>query len=46
MGRDFNDVLKSQNLKDHLYSFDMLGEAARTQEQAEKYFQSYFDASK
>ena len=25
MGRDFDDVLKSQNLKDHLYSFDMLG---------------------
>ena len=44
MGRDFDDVLKSQNLKENLHSFDMLGEAARTQEQAEKYFHSYFDA--
>lgn len=44
MGRDFSDVFKLNGLKDNLYSFDMLGEAARTENQAEKYFQSYLEA--
>ena len=38
MGRDFNDIAKLKNIDQYTYSFDMLGEAARTDHQAEKYF--------
>ncbi len=32
---------KSQKYKNNIFSFDMLGEGARTEEDAEKYFQEY-----
>ena len=32
---------KSEKYKNNIFSFDMLGEGARTQEDAEKYFQEY-----
>jgi RHH-type proline utilization regulon transcriptional repressor/proline dehydrogenase/delta 1-pyrroline-5-carboxylate dehydrogenase len=44
MGRTINEALKrAQKLEaaGYRYSYDMLGEAARTAEDAEKYFQSY-----
>lgn len=47
MGRTINEALKrAQKLeaKGYRYSYDMLGEAARTAEDAEKYFQSYLQA--
>ena len=44
MGRDFDDISKIKNLQDEIYSFDMLGEAARNSEQAEIYYQSYKNA--
>ena len=44
MGRDFNDISKLKNIDQNTYSFDMLGEAARTDHQAEKYFQAYLEA--
>jgi len=44
MGRDFIDINKLSNIEDSVYSFDMLGEAARTQKQADMYFSSYENA--
>ena len=44
MGRDFKDINKMLNIEKEIYSFDMLGEAARTSFQAKNYFNSYFDA--
>tara|TARA_B100001057_G_scaffold144297_1_gene144145 strand:- start:24163 stop:27201 length:3039 start_codon:yes stop_codon:yes gene_type:complete len=44
IGRDFSDIKKLSNLEGNNYSFDMLGEAARTNEQADKYFSSYMNA--
>ena len=44
MGRDFNDISKLKNIDQDTYSFDMLGEAARTDHQAEKYFEAYLEA--
>ena len=40
MGRDFKDINKMPNIEKEIYSFDMLGEAARTFDQAESYFNS------
>ena len=44
MGRDFKDVNKIPNINESTYSFDMLGEAARNQEQANIYYDSYENA--
>ena len=44
MGRDFKDIKKMPNIEKEIYSFDMLGEAARTFDQAESYFNSYLNA--
>ena len=44
MGRNFEDIKKIKNIKENTYSFDMLGEAARTETQAIKYFDAYKDA--
>jgi RHH-type proline utilization regulon transcriptional repressor/proline dehydrogenase/delta 1-pyrroline-5-carboxylate dehydrogenase len=44
MGRDFKDVNKISNINESIYSFDMLGEAARNQEQAKIYYDSYENA--
>ena len=44
MGRDFKDVNKIPNINESIYSFDMLGEAARNQEQAKIYYDSYENA--
>ena len=44
MGRDFKDINKISNIHESIYSFDMLGEAARNQEQAKIYYESYEDA--
>ena len=44
MGRDFKDINKMPNIEKEIYSFDMLGEAARTFDQAESYFNSYLNA--
>ena len=44
IGRDFQDIEKLSNLETDTFSFDMLGEAARTMDQAENYFNSYMDA--
>ncbi len=44
MGRNFKDINKLPNIEKETYSFDMLGEAARTSFQAKNYFNSYFDA--
>ena len=44
MGRDFDDISKIKNLDSEIYSFDMLGEAARNSEQADTYYQSYKNA--
>ena len=44
MGRDFKDVNKIPGIEESIYSFDMLGEAARNQEQANIYFESYENA--
>jgi RHH-type transcriptional regulator, proline utilization regulon repressor / proline dehydrogenase / delta 1-pyrroline-5-carboxylate dehydrogenase len=44
LGRDMSEALKNsqQHLKQGFsYSYDMLGEAARTQHDADKYFESY-----
>ena len=42
--RDFEDIKKISDLDKEVFSFDMLGEAARTIEQAENYFNSYKNA--
>ena len=44
MGRDFEDINKIKGIEDNSYSFDMLGEAARTETQADNYFIAYEDA--
>lgn len=48
MGRDINDAMKrsteESDSKNVTYSFDMLGEAARTAVDAEKYYNSYENA--
>ena len=44
MGRNFKDINKLPNIEKEVYSFDMLGEAARTHDQAENYFNSYLNA--
>jgi len=44
MGRDFKDINKIPNIDQSIYSFDMLGEAARNQKQADIYYSSYENA--
>lgn len=44
MGRDFKDVNKIPNINESIYSFDMLGEAARNEEQANIYYNAYENA--
>ena len=44
MGRDFKDINKISNITESIYSFDMLGEAARNQKQADVYYSSYENA--
>ena len=44
MGRDFKDVKKIPYINESIFSFDMLGEAARNQEQADIYYDSYENA--
>jgi len=44
MGRDFRDVNKIPGIEQSAYSFDMLGEAARNQKQANIYYESYENA--
>ena len=44
MGRDFKDVNKIPGIEESIYSFDMLGEAARNQKQANIYYESYENA--
>jgi len=44
MGRNFKDVNKIPGIEESIYSFDMLGEAARNQEQANIYYESYENA--
>jgi RHH-type proline utilization regulon transcriptional repressor/proline dehydrogenase/delta 1-pyrroline-5-carboxylate dehydrogenase len=47
MGRTIEEALKrsqGRDQRDYLHSFDMLGEAALTAADAERYFQSYQDA--
>ncbi len=47
MGRDIDEAMKRMESKDNrgfTASFDMLGEAARTKADAERYFQSYVGA--
>ena len=39
-----NSAIKSRNVKSGLYSFDMLGEAAWTMKDADKYYQAYKNA--
>ncbi|MFT5137791.1 MAG: RHH-type proline utilization regulon transcriptional repressor/proline dehydrogenase [Arenicella sp.] len=48
LGRDINEALKhskSYRAKGYTYSFDMLGEAAFTDADAERYYQSYLQAA-
>jgi|TARA_B110000977_G_scaffold201586_1_gene297024 RHH-type proline utilization regulon transcriptional repressor/proline dehydrogenase/delta 1-pyrroline-5-carboxylate dehydrogenase len=44
MGRDFDDIAKIKDIESEVYSFDMLGEAARNSDQAESYYLSYKNA--
>jgi RHH-type proline utilization regulon transcriptional repressor/proline dehydrogenase/delta 1-pyrroline-5-carboxylate dehydrogenase len=47
MGRNIDEAIeraKENEAKGYRYSYDMLGESARTAEDAEKYFQSYRNA--
>ena len=47
MGRNIQEALKrsvKKTNKDYRYSFDMLGEAALTAADADRYFESYFEA--
>ena len=44
MGRDFKDVNKIPDIEESIYSFDMLGEAARNEDQANIYYESYENA--
>ena len=44
IGKNFKDIEKLKDLEKEIYSFDMLGEAARTHIQAKNYFESYLNA--
>ena len=44
IGRNFKDINKMSGLEKEVFSFDMLGEAARTPQQADDYFESYKNA--
>ncbi len=44
IGRNFKDINKMSGLEKEVFSFDMLGEAARTPQQADDYFESYKSA--
>ena len=44
IGKNFNDIKNLKDLEKEVYSFDMLGEAARTDYQAEKFYDSYLKA--
>ena len=44
IGRNFKDINKMSGLEKEIFSFDMLGEAARTPQQADDYFESYKSA--
>ena len=44
IGRNFKDINKISGLEKEIFSFDMLGEAARTPQQANNYFESYQNA--
>lgn len=45
MGRSIKEALRrAKDLKPYRFSYDMLGEAARTQDDAEKYYQAYSHA--
>ena len=44
IGRNFKDINKMSGLEKDVFSFDMLGEAARTPQQADDYFESYKSA--
>ena len=44
IGRNFKDINKISGLEKDVFSFDMLGEAARTPQQADDYFESYKSA--
>ena len=44
IGRNFKDINKISGLEKEVFSFDMLGEAARTPKQANDYFESYRNA--
>ena len=42
--KNFKDINKMSGLEKEVFSFDMLGEAARTPQQADDYFESYKSA--
>ena len=44
IGRNFKEINKMSSLEKEVFSFDMLGEAARTPQQADDYFESYKSA--
>lgn len=47
MGRDINEAIKrsgKKGFKNYRYSYDMLGEAALTQADADRYFQAYLSS--
>jgi len=44
MGRDFEEIKSIKGIDKDSYSFDMLGEAARTENQAKDYFLAYENA--
>jgi RHH-type proline utilization regulon transcriptional repressor/proline dehydrogenase/delta 1-pyrroline-5-carboxylate dehydrogenase len=44
MGRDFKDINKIPDINKSIYSFDMLGEAARNQKQSDIYYSAYENA--
>ena len=44
MGRDFKDINKIPDINESIYSFDMLGEAARNQKQSDIYYSAYENA--
>ena len=44
MGRNFKDINKISDINESIYSFDMLGEAARNQKQSDIYYSAYENA--
>ena len=44
IGRNFKDIKRMSGLEKESFSFDMLGEAARTPKKAEEYFGAYLNA--